>query len=185
MNSLFLHNTTSLSHDEDEFITSTINYQLLEPLLNSHQLQIPIVLRKSNSTDSIYAKQTAHIRSNRSIVGKRVMLKSTASILNYNNNSYEDDYLSKTSSLSAIVDKFDSNLTLAQDLLDMLDSLNDHSSTTNVSSLHMYIQQFLIQFGTRICMERKRRKSKAKCDLITRKISDKLDKTYDRNKENI
>ncbi|CAF1341320.1 unnamed protein product [Adineta ricciae] len=79
MNSLFLHNTTSLSHDEDEFITPTINCQLLEPLLNSHQLQIPILLRKSNSIDSIYAKQTAHIRSNRSIVGKRVMLKSISS----------------------------------------------------------------------------------------------------------
>ncbi|CAF0719024.1 unnamed protein product [Adineta ricciae] len=156
-NSLFLHNTTSLSHDEDEFITPTVNCQLLEPLLNSHQLQMPILLRKSNSIDSIYAKQTAHIRSNRSIVGKRVMLKSisnherrkTTSILNYNNNYHEHDYRSKTSSLSTIADKFDSNLALAQDLLDMLDSLNDYSSTTNVSSLHMYIQQFLIQFDTR------------------------------------
>lgn len=105
--------------------------------------------------------------------------------MNYNNNYHEDDYLSKTSSLSTIADKFDSNLALAQDLLDMLDSLNDHSSTTNVSSLHMYIQQFLIQFDTRICMERKRRKRKRKYDVIKRKIDGKIDKTYDRNKDNI
>ncbi|UJR38318.1 hypothetical protein I4U23_030988 [Adineta vaga] len=89
-----------------------------------------------------------------------------ASFLNYNNN-YHDTINSTQSlqSLSTIADKFDSNIALAQDLLVMLDSFNynnDHSSTTNISLLHTYIRQFLIQFDTRIYLERKRRKRHTK-----------------------
>ncbi len=67
-----------------------------------------------------------------------------------------------SSHLSEITDKLDSNIVLAESLLDMLDSLNDknnNSSTIKTSLLHMYIRQFLIDFDTRIRLDRNRRKS--------------------------
>lgn len=72
------------------------------------------------------------------------------------------DSLVRTTSSSAtfssyvldVNDKFDSNITLAQNLLNMLDSHNNNSSTMKISLLHMYIRQFLIQFDARIHLSR-------------------------------
>jgi hypothetical protein len=68
-----------------------------------------------------------------------------------------------SSHLSHVTDKLDSNIALAQTLLNMLDSLNSYnnnnSSTMKIDLLHMYIRQFLIEFDARIRRDRKRRKN--------------------------
>ncbi len=97
MNSLFLNNTTSMSLN-DAFVSPVVNQlnnkndicQLLEPLLNPNQWQVPILPRKSNSIDLIYEKQTAKIdfkylkvrpnlNNKMNIIGKRVLVKSNSS----------------------------------------------------------------------------------------------------------
>ncbi|CAF4071089.1 unnamed protein product [Adineta steineri] len=262
-NSLFLNNSTSVSCDDD-FISPVINRlnnktyccQLLEPLRNLNQWQIPILPKESNSFDLIYEKQMAKInckhlrtRSNLNnrinISGKRVLVKSNSlslsiqgqeqlkksSILNYNNNYHEysksstsndslytldSDTLDKnspnlyrrssdniqlltnfsksdefnihlshpniykkynksiettclpttvSSDLSEINDKLNSNIILAENLLDMLDSLNNpakNSLTINSDVLHMYIRQFLIQFDASIRLARNKRRKRKK-----------------------
>ncbi len=57
--------------------------------------------------------------------------------------------------------KLDSNIALAETLLNMFDSLNT-SSTMKIDLLHMYIRQFLIEFDARIRLDRKRKKKKFK-----------------------
>ncbi len=62
-----------------------------------------------------------------------------------------------------LTDKFGSNIALTGSLLDMLYSLNNNttnnSSTMEIDLLHMYIRQFLLKFDTRICLDRKTRKT--------------------------
>ncbi len=55
--------------------------------------------------------------------------------------------------------KLDSNIVLAETLLNMLDSLNT-SSTMKIDLLHMYIRQFLVEFDARIRFDRKKEKEK-------------------------
>jgi hypothetical protein len=74
----------SLSDHQEHFC------QLLEPLLNTYQWQVPILLRKTTSVDLLFEKQTAKIdfkylkiRSNSNngmnIIGQRVRIKSNSS----------------------------------------------------------------------------------------------------------
>jgi hypothetical protein len=60
-----------------------------------------------------------------------------------------------------VTGKLDSNIALAETLLNMFDSLNT-SSTMKIDLLHMYIRQFLIEFDARIRLDRKRKKKKFK-----------------------
>jgi hypothetical protein len=74
--------------------------------------------------------------------------------------------ITSSSQLSEVNDKLDSNIELAENLLDMLDSINNQhndSSTKKIDVLHMYIRQFLIELDAHIRRDRKRRqKSKKK-----------------------
>jgi len=54
-----------------------------------------------------------------------------------------------------VTGKLDSNIALAETLLDMLDSLNN-SSTMKINLFHMNIQLFLIEFDARIRFDRKK-----------------------------
>ncbi len=59
-----------------------------------------------------------------------------------------------------VTDKFDSNIALAESLLDMLYSLNNNkSSTMKIDLLHMHIRQFLLEFDARIRLARKTRQT--------------------------
>jgi hypothetical protein len=58
-----------------------------------------------------------------------------------------------------VTGKLDSNIVLAETLLNMLDSLNT-SSTMKIDLLHMYIRQFLVEFDARIRFDRKKEKEK-------------------------
>jgi hypothetical protein len=77
------------------------------------------------------------------------------------NNHPESDKrtLANPSYLADVTDKLDSNIAIAQTLLNMLDSFNDnhdnHSSAVKIDMLHMYIRQFLIQFDRRVRLARK------------------------------
>jgi hypothetical protein len=65
--------------------------------------------------------------------------------------------LSKLPYLADVTDKLDSNIAIAQSLLNMLNSFDDnHSSTMKIDVLHMYIRQFLIEFDTRVRLARKK-----------------------------
>jgi hypothetical protein len=84
--------------EDDDIVSPEINQsdnkkhfcQLIEPLLNAYQWQVPVLPRRTNSIDVIYEKRTAKIgfkylkiRSNSSneinIIGKRVRIKSNPS----------------------------------------------------------------------------------------------------------
>ncbi len=54
--------------------------------------------------------------------------------------------------------KLDSNIALAETLIDMLDSINN-SSTMKIDLFHMYIRQFLVEFDPRIPLDRKKKKN--------------------------
>jgi hypothetical protein len=92
-----------------------------------------------------------------------LLLSSSSSNIHANNDKrakHSSFSTTNLSHLSEVTDRFDSNIELAQSLLDMLDSLNHNnsSSTENIDLLHMHIRQFLIEFDARICLDRKRRK---------------------------
>jgi hypothetical protein len=57
--------------------------------------------------------------------------------------------------------KLDSNIVLAETLLNMLHSLNT-SSTMKIDLVHMYIRQFLVEFDARIRFHRERKTKKLK-----------------------
>jgi len=71
--------------------------------------------------------------------------------------------LPRSSYLSDVTDKLDSNIAIAQTLLNMINSFdnnhNNHPSAMKIDLLHMYIRQFLIEFDTRIRLARKKSSS--------------------------
>lgn len=86
MNGLFLNNTISMSIDDNEKYFC----ELLQPFLNTFQWQLPILPRKTNSSNLIYEKRMAKIdfkhmkvransNNNINIIGKRVKIKSNSS----------------------------------------------------------------------------------------------------------
>jgi len=97
INSIFLNNTISVSINDDlgSPVINQLNNkkhfcQLLEPLFNTSQWQLPSLPRRTNSIDLIYEKRMAKIdfkylkiRSNSNnginIIGKRVRIRSNPS----------------------------------------------------------------------------------------------------------
>jgi hypothetical protein len=97
-------------------------------------------------------------------ISDELILDSSLPNIHQNRNS-----LLKTASPSALISshwsdvngKLDSNIVLAETLLNMLHSLNT-SSTMKIDLFHMYIRQFLVEFDARIRFDRKRKKKKLK-----------------------